>query len=129
MLQISKLTAGYGGPPIIHDVHLSVLEKEIVTIIGPNGAGKSTVLRSIFGLTEISDGSIRFLSQELVGLKTKDIAYRGISYVTQGRAIFPNLTVEENLEMGTFMLTDKKQVDGSGYFPRSRGTIHQYYLQ
>ncbi|MEK7528976.1 MAG: ABC transporter ATP-binding protein [Patescibacteria group bacterium] len=103
------LTAGYGKEPIVHGVNITVNEREIVTIIGPNGAGKSTVLRSIFGLTKIHEGSIRFSNHELIGLRTRDITYHGIGYVPQGRSIFPNLTVEENLEMGAFALGSKKE--------------------
>jgi len=111
MLIVENLTAGYGGPPIIKDVSIEVREKEIVTIIGPNGAGKSTVLRSIFGITKIEKGSsIKYFSNELVGLSTKDITRNGICYDPQGRSIFPSLTVEENLEMGAFISNDKNKI-------------------
>lgn len=108
MLIIKKLTAGYGGPNIIHDVALTVSEGEIVTIIGPNGAGKSTILRSIFGLTKIEpQATIMYFSENLIGLPTEEIVERGICYVPQGRTVFPSLTVEENLEMGAFIRTDR----------------------
>lgn len=123
MLKITNLTAGYGGPPIIKNIHLEVNEGEIVTVIGPNGAGKSTILRSIFGLTKIHKGSITFLHHELTALKTKDIALRGICYVPQGRSIFPSLTVEENLEMGAYIRNDAQGIKKDleyvyGKFPR-----------
>ena len=126
MLKIKNLTAGYGGPPIIHGVNMEVHEGEIVTLIGPNGAGKSTVLRSIFGLTAIHDGSINFLGSELIGMKTKDITYRGICYVPQGRTIFSSLTVEENLEMGAFAERDKKRVaEDMAYVYEKLPKLHQ----
>lgn len=107
MLEIKHLTAGYGGPTIIFDTNFIVKEGEIVTLIGPNGAGKSTVLRSIFGLTRISNGEtgkseINYFGENLIGLPTHDIITRGICYVPQGRALFPSMTVEENLEMGAY---------------------------
>ena len=108
MLNIKNLTAGYGGPSILHQVNIHVNEGEIVTIIGPNGAGKSTVLKSIFGLTKLSEGSITYFAEDLIGVKTADVISRGICYVPQGRSIFQSLTVEENLEMGAYIRKDKK---------------------
>lgn len=110
MLKIKNLTAGYGGPIIIENIHIEVREGEIVTMIGPNGAGKSTVLKSIFGLTKIAGGEILFFNQNLIGLNTSEITSRGICYVPQGRCIFPSLTVEENLEMGAYIKKDKKEI-------------------
>ena len=110
MLTIKNLTAGYGGPNIIHDVNISVCEGEIVTIIGPNGAGKSTVLKSIFGMTAIEKGSIHYFDEDLTNLPAAEIIERGICFVPQGRSVFPSLTVEENLEMGAFIRKDKKVV-------------------
>lgn len=110
MLKITNLTAGYGGPAIIKNIHINVNENEIVTMIGPNGAGKSTILKSIFGLTKIHEGEITFFNQNLTLLKTKDIALRGICYVPQGRSIFPSLTVQENLEMGAYIRKDNEEI-------------------
>ncbi len=110
MLQIKNLTAGYQGPPIIKNVHLTIKEGEFVTIIGPNGAGKSTVLKSIFGLTQIEEGTIQYFTEELRGTPTNEIIERGISFVPQGRSVFPSLTVEENLEMGAYIQKNKKKV-------------------
>lgn len=111
MLSIKNLSASYGGPQIIENIHLEIREGEIVTMIGPNGAGKSTVLKSIFGLTKIEAGEILFFNQNLVGLKTSQIASRGICYVPQGRSIFPSLTVEENLRMGAYIRTDAREIE------------------
>lgn len=110
MLKIVNLTASYGGPDIIKDVNISVKEGEIVTIIGPNGAGKSTVLKSIFGFTNVTGGSIQYFSEELIGVKTGEVIKRGICYVPQGRSVFPSLTVEENLEMGAFIRKEKQVI-------------------
>lgn len=110
MLSINKLTAGYGGPQIIHDIELSVKENEWITVIGPNGAGKSTILRSIFGLTKIHNGEILFFGEDLTQVATERIVHRGINYVPQGRSVFPNMTVEENLEMGAYIRKDRKKI-------------------
>lgn len=123
MLQIKNLTAGYSGPPIIENIHISLHEGEIVTLIGPNGAGKSTVLKSIFGLTKISSGEIHFFNTDLTGLPASEITRCGICYVPQGRSIFPGLTVEENLHMGAYTVTNKQEIkDALDYvyekFPR-----------
>lgn len=110
MLRIKNLTAGYGGPDIIDDVNMEVSEGEIVTIVGPNGAGKSTILRSVFGLTQITHGEIEFFGENLMGLATENVIRRGICYVPQGRTVFPSMTVEENLEMGAYIHDDKNIV-------------------
>lgn len=111
MINITNLTAGYGnGPAIIKDVNLTVKEGEMVTVIGPNGAGKSTILRSIFGITKVHQGEINFFGENLVGLKTQNIISRGICYVPQGHSVFSSMTVEENLEMGAYIRTDKEEI-------------------
>lgn len=110
MLKINKLSASYGGPTIIANIHLEVNEGQWITIIGPNGAGKSTVLRSIFGLTKIESGEILFFNEDLTKVKTERVVRRGINYVPQGRSIFPNMSVEENLEMGAYIRKDQKQI-------------------
>jgi ABC-type branched-subunit amino acid transport system ATPase component len=126
MLKIAKLSAGYGGPLVIKSIGLTVNEKEIVCLIGPNGAGKSTVLRSIFGLTRIQEGSVTYFGKELVGLSTEAIVRSGICYDPQGRSVFPSLTVEENLEMGAFLATGHDQKDYVfSKFPRLKERRHQ----
>jgi ABC-type branched-subunit amino acid transport system ATPase component len=110
MLIIKNLTANYGGPDILHDININVHEGEIVSIIGPNGAGKSTILKSIFGITNIVHGTIKYFEEDLKGVKTNEIIKRGISYVPQGRSVFPSLTVEENLQMGAFIREDHDAV-------------------
>lgn len=124
MLKIKKLTASYGsGPDIIKNVDIVVNDSEIVTIIGPNGSGKSTILRSIFGLTNIRTGDIFFFGELLNTVRTENIIRRGISYVPQGKSVFPSLTVQENLEIGAYILNEKKILQKSlsevySQFPR-----------
>ncbi len=123
-LSIQNLTAGYSsGPDILHNTCFELREREIVTIIGPNGAGKSTVLRSIFGLTDIRKGEIIHGSRDITSLSTHEIIRSGIAMVSQGRNIFPDLTVEENLEMGAYTLRSKQEIkdkkkDVFQFFPK-----------
>jgi branched-chain amino acid transport system ATP-binding protein len=106
MLQIQDLKAGYNGMEILHGVHIEVKPAEIVALIGPNGAGKSTLLKSIFNLCDIYSGKIIFKDKDITKLPTHYLIEEGISYVPQGRQVFSNLTVKENLEMGAFVMED-----------------------
>jgi len=108
MLTIQNLKAGYNGMEILRGVDLEVKAGEIVAIIGPNGAGKSTLLKSIFHLTEIYSGKIFFKDKDITNLPTFQLISLGVSYVPQGRQVFGNLTVLENLEMGAFIFQDKE---------------------
>lgn len=108
MLKIEKLKAGYNGMEILHGLDFAVQNKEIIAIIGPNGAGKSTLLKSIFNLADIYSGQIIFENKNITRLPTYQLIHQGISFVPQGRQIFGNLTVMENLEMGAFIF---KQAD------------------
>jgi branched-chain amino acid transport system ATP-binding protein len=102
LLQVEGLTAGYGGAPVIEDVALSLVPREIAVVIGPNGAGKSTLLKTIFGLTRRSGGTVRFQGRDITGLKTAQLVPLGLACVPQSRNVFPSLTVEENLAIGTY---------------------------
>ncbi|USZ73474.1 ABC transporter ATP-binding protein [Natronosalvus halobius] len=104
MLSVRDLDAGYGDLQILTDVDLDVGEGEYVTIVGPNGAGKSTLMKSVFGLTAYMGGSITFQDEEIHPLAPEEIIHKGISYVPQNGNIFGTLTVEENLEMGAYIL-------------------------
>jgi ABC-type branched-subunit amino acid transport system ATPase component len=95
---------------VLRGIDLSIEEKEIVAVIGPNGAGKSTTLKAIFGLVEVTDGGILFRGENITNLKTGQILRRGISYIPQGRSVFPSLSVMENIEMGGYMLNSKRLV-------------------
>lgn len=100
MLEIENLTAYYGESNIIPGLTLSVPDKEIVCLVGRNGVGKSTTLKSIMGLVKTPQGSIKLAGEEIISKKTYERAALGIGYVPQGRDIFPQLTVQENLELG-----------------------------
>ncbi|MBI2718331.1 MAG: ABC transporter ATP-binding protein [Rhizobiales bacterium] len=102
LLSVQGLTAGYGGMPIIEGVDLDVEENAVAVIIGPNGAGKSTLLKSIFALTKIAGGTIAMAGRDITGLATAALVPIGISAVPQNRNVFPNLTVAENLDIGTY---------------------------
>lgn len=106
LLKIENLHSGYGKFLVLRGIDIEVNEGEIVVLIGPNGAGKSTVLKSIFGMTKIQSGRIIFKGQDLLKIATHDLIRLGINYVPQGRIIFSNLTVKENLLMGGFILDD-----------------------
>lgn len=106
LLEVDSLDAGYGDLQILENVDLVVEEGEYVTIVGPNGAGKSTVMKSIFGLTTYMDGAIRFADTGISGMKPEDIIHRGLSYVPQTDNVFPPLSVQENLEMGAYILDE-----------------------
>jgi neutral amino acid transport system ATP-binding protein len=124
ILELKNITAGYdSGPAIIHGTNIKVHENEIVTIIGPNGAGKSTVLKSIFGLTDIRSGEIIHGSRNITHLPTTERITSGIAFVTQGVNIFPDLSVEENLDMAAYTLKTKaekeqKKEEVMEFFPK-----------
>ncbi|MFH1457161.1 MAG: ABC transporter ATP-binding protein [Patescibacteria group bacterium] len=105
MLKITNLKSGYNTMEVLKGLDFEVVENEIVAIIGPNGAGKSTLLKSIFNLCEIYSGKIEFNNKNITKLATHKLIYQGISYVPQGRQVFNNLTVKENLEMGGFIFS------------------------
>ena len=99
ILQVESLVTGYGGSVVVHGVSLDVRQGEIVCLLGRNGAGKTTTLRCIMGLMPSRSGSIRFKGTEVAGRQPFEIARLGIGYVPDDRRIFPDLTVEENLEI------------------------------
>ena len=108
LLNISNLTAGYGyGPDIVHDFSLSLNKSEVKCIIGPNGAGKSTLLKSIAGILKPRSGEIFFDGEKISEKEAYLIMRLGICFLPQERAIFPNLTVAENLRMCAYSIKDK----------------------
>ncbi|HYM60601.1 MAG TPA: ABC transporter ATP-binding protein [Thermoanaerobaculia bacterium] len=109
MLSIRGLEVGYGTIPALHGIDLEVGRGEIVTLIGANGAGKTTTLRTISGLLQPRKGEIRFGSATITGIKPHIIAAMGIAHVPEGRGIFANLTVADNLELGAYLRRDKVQ--------------------
>ena len=109
MLELKGVSSGYGAIEALKSIHLRIDKGEIVTLIGANGAGKSTTLRSITGLVAPSAGDVVFEGRRLNGIPTHQITAMGISMVPEGRAIFSNWTVLENLEMGAYLQKDKTQ--------------------
>jgi branched-chain amino acid transport system ATP-binding protein len=109
MLELKNLSSSYGAIEAVKSINLRIEAKEIVTLIGANGAGKSTTLRSITGLVAAQSGDVLFEGKRLNGIPTHAIAAMGISLVPEGRAIFANLTVAENLDMGAYLQKDKTQ--------------------
>lgn len=121
ILEISNLSVSYGGIKAVKDISFAVPKGKVVTLIGANGAGKSSTLRSIVGLEKPAQGSILFNGEELSGLSTDVIVEKGITLVPEGRRVFPNLTVLENLKIGAYMRKDDLSADIDwvcGLFPR-----------
>ncbi|MDI6619491.1 MAG: ABC transporter ATP-binding protein [Clostridiales bacterium] len=111
MLEINNLSVNYGGIVALKDVSISVPDGKIVTLIGANGAGKSSTLRGITGLIKIESGEIRYDGINITGKQTKDIVKMGITLVPEGRNIFPDLTVYENLILGAYTRKDKNYIN------------------
>jgi branched-chain amino acid transport system ATP-binding protein len=110
LLEIRNLHVTYGNVKALHGIDLTVEQGEIVTILGANGAGKSTTLMSISGLVKAAQGNITYKGDELTTLHAHNIVKKGISQVPEGRRIFGTLTVQENLNLGAFTLTDKEKI-------------------
>ena len=104
LLEVSNVVSGYGEMQVLRGISLHVEQHEIVSIIGPNGAGKSTVMKLIFGLLKPWEGSVTYNGEQIGGLNPEQIVRKGICYVPQVENVFAALTVEENLEMGAFIL-------------------------
>ena len=111
MLKIQNLKSGYDKMEVLKGVDFEIGAGEIVAIIGPNGAGKSTLLKSVFNQCEIYNGKIIFKNKDITKLPTHKLIRKGISYVPQGRQVFADLTVKENLEMGAFIFRDKELIE------------------
>lgn len=111
MLKIDDLVVAYGGIEALKGISLEVEEGKIISLIGANGAGKSTTLRSIMGLVKPKHGTITYMGKNLLEMKTQDMVNHGIALVPEGRRIFPNLTVLENLKIGAYCRNDKKGID------------------
>ncbi len=112
LLKVTDITAGYGdGPAILQDTHLNVEPGKVHCIIGPNGAGKSTLLKAICGMLTIRKGDVVFKGERLNGLRPDQILRKGICFVPQERALFPKMTVRENLRMGGYIMEDKAKLE------------------
>lgn len=110
LLEIRDLRVSYGGIEALKGISFDVEEGDIVTLIGANGAGKSTTLKAISGLVKPSGGIIRYNGEEIQSLDSQKIVSRGIALVPEGRRVFPNLTVEENLRIGAYLNNDKAEI-------------------
>ncbi len=111
ILEVKDLNVSYGGIKAVKEISFQVPKGQVVTLIGANGAGKSSTLRSIVGLVKPESGSIRFKDTELAGLSTDQIVSKGITLVPEGRRVFPDLTVLENLKIGAYMRKDSLDED------------------
>jgi branched-chain amino acid transport system ATP-binding protein len=121
--RVSNLVVHYNKVAALHGISLQLSEGDIVTLIGANGAGKSTTLRTISGLSRPSSGEIWFEGERIDGLRPETLVARGIAHVPEGRRVFPDLTVLENLYTGAFLRKDRDRVERDleevyGYFPR-----------
>jgi len=130
MLEITGLEVHYGGIRALNGLSLNVPEGSIVTLIGANGAGKSTTLRTISGLVPPAAGSIRFDGKEIAGWPAHKIVAEGLAHVPEGRLVFPELNVRENLMMGAYLRRDRKEIAVDlawvgEFFPRLKERITQ----
>lgn len=112
LLEVTNVVAGYGdGPAILNGASIKVQPGKVHCIIGPNGAGKSTLLKVIVGMLRIREGDVKFKGESLKGLRPDQVLRRGICFVPQERALFPKMTVRENLRMGGYSMSDKAQLE------------------
>jgi branched-chain amino acid transport system ATP-binding protein len=130
LLEVANLAVAYGDVRALWDVSLMVEAGTIVAIVGANGAGKTTLLRTISGLIAPKSGAIRFAGQSLVGLTTEEITRRGISHVPEGRGLFRQMTVLENLELGAFQPKARPRMKAAlekafALFPRLKERLGQ----
>ncbi len=130
MLEIDSLEVCYGSIKALHGVSLRVTEGAIVTLIGANGAGKSTTLRAVSGLIKVRSGRVRYGGEDITGVPAHKIVARGLCHVPEGRMVFANLTVEENLRMGAYLRRDREGIAADmdfcfGLFPRLKERLGQ----
>lgn len=102
MLEVTGLYAGYGDTEILHGIDIAAQDGEIVAVLGPNGAGKSTLNNVLSGILTPASGDIRFDGEDVTGVSAEELVARGLIHVPEGRRVFPNLTVLENLELGSY---------------------------
>ena len=106
LLEVTDLTGGYGSGVVLDGVCIRIDRGETVSVVGPNGAGKTTLLRAIYGRIAIRGGSVRLNGEDLLALKGHQVARRGVAHVPEGRGLFPNMTVFENLSVGALLTVD-----------------------
>lgn len=112
VLTLDQVVAGYGSITILNGTSFAVKPGTITTVIGPNGAGKSTVFKTVFGLLKVQSGRIHFDGQDITGRYPRDLIARGITYVPQGRNVFPEISVRHNLELGAVAIPGVTDLDG-----------------
>ena len=110
LLEVKDLVVSYGGIEALKGISFSVDEGQIVTLIGANGAGKSTTLRAITGIVPVKSGTILYNGEDITGMDTQKVVARGIALVPEGRRVFANLTVLENLKIGAYLRKDTAQI-------------------
>ncbi|MGJ7565863.1 ABC transporter ATP-binding protein [Variovorax sp. RB2P76] len=130
LLEVSGLTTAYAGMVAIADISVSVNEGEIVVVAGANGAGKSTLLQSIAGLVKTQSGQVRFAGEAIDALPAHQIAARGLAFVPESRRLFPRLSVEDNLRLGSYLHRKKADRDAPlaqvfTLFPRLKERLKQ----
>jgi branched-chain amino acid transport system ATP-binding protein len=130
LLEVTDLHVHYGGIHALRGVSFSVDEGQVVTLIGANGAGKTTTLRAISGLIKPSKGTVTFAGKDITGMPAHQIVALGMAHAPEGRGIFANLSVEENLEMGAFLRRDRAAVAADkekalALFPRVKERLTQ----
>jgi len=108
IIRVEELISGYGKKEILHGISIGIKQEEITTLIGRNGVGKTTLLQTIMGFLKPKKGSVFFQQNEITGTKSHILAEMGISYVPQGKAIFPHMSVEEHIDIGAWTLRDNK---------------------
>lgn len=106
LIELKSVVGGYGGAPILNGVDIAIEQSDIGVIVGPNGAGKSTTLKAIFGLLNVTGGSISFSGEDITNAQPDRLVPRGLSFVPQEKNVFTSMSVEENLEMGGFIRRD-----------------------
>ena len=111
MLKVKDLKVNYGGIEALKGISFDVEQGQIVTLIGANGAGKSTTLRAISGLVKTSSGAINFLGRDIIPFNAQQVVAEGIALVPEGRRVFDNLTVKENLKIGAYLRKDKDEIE------------------
>lgn len=111
MLELSNIYCGYGMLQVIRDVSLKVERGEFISLVGPNGVGKTTTLRAISGLLKPSQGDIFFLEERVTGFPPQELTRRGLSFVTEDGCLFAGMTVQENLNLGAYIVQEKEKRD------------------
>ena len=129
-LSIRGMTAGYGGPPIVHDVDMNVGSGRVVAVVGPNGAGKSTLLKAILGIARVQAGRVELNGADVTGVPLEKLARLGIGYVPQADDVFDGLRVRENLDMGGYLFNRAERAErmerALEVFPQLRPRLNRY---